>query len=370
MKAKTDADRIAQIITSVLNASRGNFSERLEASGKNDELDRLAAAINQMLENFQDQVSKRERIEQVLELTQFAIDRASIACFWISSDNEITYVNEKACRSLGYTREELQSLAIKDIDPGFPVEVWQKFWQELSRHKVQVFETSHQRKDGTIFPVEITSNYVEFDGKQYSCAFARDITEQKKAEEQIRRLAYYDSLTSLPNRRLYKELLSRALKFAERYRTTFAVLFVDLDNLKKVNDTFGHNMGDMVLKEVADRLEHCLRESDYLARQSKDGSKSTVSRIGGDEFIALVNNLTSQHNAESVSKRILKDLASPYDLNGNEVFISASIGIAMYPEDGNDPEGLLKKADMAMYSAKEKGKNNYQFFSAIEHGQE
>jgi diguanylate cyclase (GGDEF)-like protein/PAS domain S-box-containing protein len=369
MMKKTDANRIAQLIDSVLNAARDNYSERLDTSGNNDDLDRLAAAINQMLESFQDQVSKRERVEQLLELTQFAIDRASIACFWIRSDNKITYLNEQACRSLGYTREELQSLAIKDIDPEFPIEVWSKFWKDLTQQKVQVFETVHQRKDGTKFPVEITSNYVEFDGKQYSCAFARDITEQKKAEEQIRQLAYYDSLTNLPNRRFYKEVLFRALKHAARYQKIFAVLFIDLDNLKQVNDTFGHDMGDKVLKEVAGRLEHCLRESDYLARQCKDGTKSTVSRIGGDEFIVLLSEIANEQNAVCVSQRILKDLSKPYTLKGQEAHISASIGIALYPKDGNDPEKLLKNADMAMYSAKEKGKNNYQFFSAKGKGQ-
>jgi diguanylate cyclase (GGDEF)-like protein/PAS domain S-box-containing protein len=191
----------------------------------------------------------------------------------------------------------------------------------------------------------------------------RDITERKQAEEQIRFLAYYDNLTRLPNRTFYKELLTRALIYATRHKKTMAVLFVDLDSFKRVNDTLGHAVGDQLLQAVAERLLNATRKSDYVARSDDEDTINTVSRLGGDEFIVLLNEIVHAYDATVVARRILADLSKPFILGGNEVFVTASIGISLYPADGKEAETLLKNADIAMYSAKEHGKNNFQFYA-------
>ncbi len=191
----------------------------------------------------------------------------------------------------------------------------------------------------------------------------RDITERKRAEEQIRFLAYYDNLTHLPNRTFYKELLTRALTHAARNKKTMAVFYIDLDSFKRINDTLGHDVGDQLLQAFAERLLKATRKSDYVARSDDEDRSDTVSRLGGDEFIVLLNEIAHAFDATVVAHRVLADLSRPFLLSGKEVFITASIGISLYPADGKDVETLLKNADIAMYSAKEHGKNNFQFYS-------
>ena len=177
----------------------------------------------------------------------------------------------------------------------------------------------------------------------------RDITERRQAEEKLRVVATHDPLTALPNRTLLHERLSHALARAQRHGRQLAVLFVDLDRFKNVNDTLGHEAGDRLLQVAAQRLYDCLRETDTMARQ------------GGDEFVVLMDELTGHEPITRVAQRILDAVGQPFFIDGQELHITASIGISVYPEDGRT---LLKNADIAMYRAKEKGKNNYQFYSA------
>jgi diguanylate cyclase (GGDEF)-like protein len=181
------------------------------------------------------------------------------------------------------------------------------------------------------------------------CYFVyRDIAERRRAEERLRVVSTHDSLTALPNRTLLHERLSHALARAQRHGRQLAVLFVDLDRFKTVNDTLGHEAGDRLLQITAQRLYDCLRETDTMARQ------------GGDEFVVLMDELTDREPITRVSQRILDAVGEPFVIDGQELHITASIGISVYPEDGRT---LLRNADIAMYRAKEKGKNNYQFYS-------
>jgi PAS domain S-box-containing protein len=193
--------------------------------------------------------------------------------------------------------------------------------------------------------------------------FAQDITARRRAQEQIHYLAYFDSLTGLPNRTFYQELVPRALEQAKRRHTLLAVLFIDLDNFKRINDSFSHKTGDLLLKQAAERLLKSLRSSDYIARSELVRGDETVSRLGGDEFLVLLTDIKDIQDVARVSRRLLKDFSQPFDLIGQEVVMSASIGISIFPEDGENHECLLKNADIAMYHAKDKGKNNYQFYS-------
>lgn len=186
--------------------------------------------------------------------------------------------------------------------------------------------------------------------------------ERRRAEEQIIHAAFYDHLTQLPNRLLFHDRLKNTIEMAVRSRRTAALLFLDLDNFKRINDTLGHRMGDLLLKSAAERLSGCLRKSDTIARFKTELINPSVSRLGGDEFIILLPEIRQCEDTITVAKRIMEDMTHPFSLEGHELFISASLGIAIYPIDGNDVDTLLKNADTAMYHAKALGKNNFQFY--------
>ena len=193
---------------------------------------------------------------------------------------------------------------------------------------------------------------------------AQDITERKQAERAIHQLAYYDSLTGLANRVLFKDRLSNALSYAERYHQHLATLFIDLDRFKVINDTLGHTVGDRLLTHVAERLSESVRQSDSVGRHADHEPTHALARLGGDEFTILLTALPTPEDAGRVARRILEALAHPLSIDGHEIFISASIGISIFPSDGATVEALLKNADTAMYHAKEQGRNNCQFYSS------
>ncbi|KQL44766.1 hypothetical protein AN963_25725 [Brevibacillus choshinensis] len=178
----------------------------------------------------------------------------------------------------------------------------------------------------------------------------RDITERKQSEETIHHLAYHDALTDLPNRRMYVQQLTKEIMQAKRFQSNMAVLFLDMDRFKDINDSFGHDVGDMLLIEVAKRLQACVQPGD------------SVARLGGDEFTILLCQLTDSKQAEAVAELIMSQLQKPFELNGHLVTISSSIGIAMFPQDGENAEDLLKRADTALYSVKSQGRNGYSLF--------
>ncbi len=218
--------------------------------------------------------------------------------------------------------------------------------------------------DGGVRYVHLQAEALSGDGDRAVriAGVAQDITRRKRAEAEIRFLAYHDSLTRLANRRLFKEHLKRSLARARRRRGCAALLFIDLDHFKRINDTLGHSMGDLLLQRVADRLAKCIRETDCISRNQSEETDSNVSRFGGDEFIILLDQVADADAAGSVAQRVLDVLAPPMVLHDQEVVISASIGIAIAPRDGESVDGLLRRADAAMYHAKESGRNNYQLF--------
>lgn len=193
---------------------------------------------------------------------------------------------------------------------------------------------------------------------------AQDISERKRSEREIHRLAYYDSLTGLPNRVLFKDRVTQALAHARRYQSTLAVLFLDLDRFKVINDTLGHTVGDLLLKQVADRLSDSIRHSDSVGRSVEKDEKHELARLGGDEFTVLLTNIRAAQDAGTVARRILEALGKSFLIDGHEISVTVSVGIAIFPTDGDSVDLLLKSSDIAMYHAKEQGRNNAQFYSA------
>ncbi|WUR15002.1 EAL domain-containing protein [[Empedobacter] haloabium] len=194
----------------------------------------------------------------------------------------------------------------------------------------------------------------------------RDISERKRTEEQIRRLAYCDSLTGIPNRQAFLETLERELVRSRQGGRKFAILFMDLDSFKRINDTLGHDVGDLLLKVVSERLHDTIRPSDMVAHNDSTEHKrgSNLARLGGDEFTILIPDLDNVQDALTVAHRVKDAMRRPFNLEGHEIFVTASIGISLYPEDGEDGTSLLKYADTAMYHAKNCGKNNAKLYSS------
>lgn len=191
----------------------------------------------------------------------------------------------------------------------------------------------------------------------------QDITERKEAEKQIRNLAYFDSLTGLPNRILFKENLEHALAHAARKNSKVATLFLDLDRFKWINDTMGHSVGDKLLQEFAARLSKSVRKSDSITHDNLNQPYYSIARLGGDEFTIILDDINRSQDAAIVARRIIEESSKPFLLEGHEMYVTASIGISIFPDDAKDIVTLIKYADTAMYHAKDLGKNNFQFYS-------
>ncbi|MET0067459.1 MAG: EAL domain-containing protein [Candidatus Thiodiazotropha sp.] len=225
-------------------------------------------------------------------------------------------------------------------------------------------EATGQHKNGQRFSLELALSGTQVGDTNMLSVFARDITERKRWDERINYLAYCDSLTDLPNRQAFKEQVSKAIQSAIRHARIGAVLYLDLDEFKRINDTLGHDIGDMLLKHITQRLEKQVRGTDTVAlyRTDKD-NKRNIARLGGDEFTVLLDEIDNPEAAATVAARVQNAIARSYNLNGHEVYVTPSIGIAVFPRDGQDVEELLKNADTAMYHAKAMGKNNFQFYT-------
>ncbi|MCP4990337.1 MAG: EAL domain-containing protein [Colwellia sp.] len=322
------------------------FNQPLLVRG-NDEITDMVLAFNQM-------VAERNKYEGDQKVSAAVFKYASEAIMISNGNNEIESVNPAFCHISGYSLEEVLGKSPNVLTSGkHDSSFYQDMWQALDNDSCWQGEIWNKRKNGEIYPEFLSISVVrDKDNKpiQYISLFS-DITKHKKFEEDIWLQANFDSLTGLPNRNLFVDRLHNELKLINRNESELALLFIDLDRFKYVNDTWGHNSGDQLLKLAAIRLSNCVREKD------------TVSRFGGDEFVVLLLGLTNRLAIERVVKNILSSLSLPFYLhNNNEAVVSASIGVTLAPCDGNSVEVLLKNADTAMYQAKSAGRNTYQFF--------
>jgi len=278
----------------------------------------------------------------------------------ITRDGRILEVEEPSGFDKVFSRAGLLSKKIIEV-----------FTEDVSRPILQNLEMALTHGGMRFFEHELQvdedAGYYEWrivgSGKDEALAIVRDITERKRTEERVIRLAYHDILTGLLNRNSFKDHLGQAVAHAQRHGRYVATLFIDLDRFKRINDTFGYKVGDLLLQGVAERINEGLRKSDRAARNVDAQYSQCVSRLGGDEFTVLLPEVNRIQDAAKVAKRILDTISRPLIIAGHEIFITGSIGITVYPLDGEDPDTLLKNADAAMYNAKEQGRNNYQFYS-------
>ncbi len=342
---------IKQIAITARNITENKDYSLRAHRGVKDELGDMADVFNTMLSKIEEETeslySSEEKFRQLSTL-------APVGIFQINLENQITYVNNRWIEITGIKQplvkleHWLGRIRMEDRRKTL------KSWSELAQdHKAFVVEVGFEQEDNSIIWSIIEAS-VLFDSKGVVYGYMgalSDITDLKNAQIQMENLAFYDPLTGLSNRRLFKDRLSKAVAESKRRGTFIALLFLDLDQFKRINDSQGHDAGDQLLIEVARKLKECIRESD------------TVSRIGGDEFTVLLTDIDSTHGVHHIAEKILHSLSMPIFINNQEIINTASIGITLSPSDGDDEITLMRNADLAMYQAKANGRNNFQFFS-------
>ena len=289
----------------------------------------------------------------------YIVENSSTEIYIVQNDTfNYLYVNDMALKTLGYTRDEMMNMDIFDINKTITMQQVQSLQAAMLRDKKTSTRSVHTRKDGTTYPIQSYIQETQFNNQQAAIIFDIDITElidsEIKQQEQAITLQYqadHDYLTNLPNRVLFNTVLTQYIDRAKNEETEFALLFIDLDNFKEINDTLGHSIGDKVLKRISYKLTTILFEDEFVAR------------IGGDEFMVIANVYKTDKKVAVLAQKLLTSIKSKMIINNHELYLSASIGISFFPHDTSIQENLIKYADSAMYKAKELGKNKYEYYS-------
>lgn len=301
-------------------------------------------------------ITERKRVEREMQLAAMVYRAIGEAIMVADADNRIVAVNPSFTLLTGYTEQEAVGQTTKLLKSGrHTKDFYWRMWQSLERTGHWQGEIWNRRKSGEYYLEWLVINTVYDDNGVVlrRVAMFSDVTDQKRAEQTIWQQANFDPLTGLPNRRMFHDRLEQEIKKAHRSGLSLALLFLDLDHFKEINDTLGHGMGDLLLKEVAKRISSCARESD------------TVARLGGDEFTAILSEVDDFGSIARIAQDILRILADPMQLDDETIYISVSIGITLYPEDATTVEELVKNADQAMYAAKRHGRNCYSYFTSV-----
>lgn len=326
------------------------------------EPDELLHRVEMALQRRQLKHSNQEMAQQLQiseRMHRFLVEASPDLIFTLDEELRFTFVNDRVADLIGFAAPALLGRSLLSLVVPGDVEKVRYVLERTDGLRTIEFgvvcngEAAEERSFEVSFvPVELDLPLAKGSPALSSRLYgiARDVTEKKVAESRLTYLAYHDVLTGLPNRTLFRDRLGLAMVQARRSGARVAMMFVDLDRFKLANDTFGHLKGDELLQQVAQRLQGALREGDTLAR------------VGGDEFTILLPDLASQEDAATVAAKLVADVTAPFDIDGNEVFLTASVGIAMFPGDGHDSETLLRHADIAMYHVKARGKNGYGFF--------
>jgi len=286
---------------------------------------------------------------------------------WNVSENR-WYFSDEVCRIFGFAtgdRPADHDALAKVIDPDDLDHATQLFAAALRGEEKYEVEYRLIPADGTprVVAEQVQVRLNKEGRPEYVEGTVQDVTKRRHAEDRIRYLAYYDDLTGLPNRQMFSKQVAHALRRVRRNKQPLAFLILDLDNFKSINDTEGHSVGDRLLEQVAGRLSQCVRGEDLISRPFTDAPRPDVFRFGGDEFALLISGLQHEQDASVVARRIVSSLSEPFKVGAYDVYATASIGIALYPTDGEDVGTLLRNADSAMYQAKQKGKNTFEFYT-------
>ncbi len=309
--------------------------------------------IAKIVGTFQD-ITDRHLADQEMKKLSLAVEQTADSIMITDVNGRIEYVNLAFEKITGYKKTEILGQTPRIIKSDAQnKKFYGRLWESILNGDVFSDVIINRRKDGTLYYEEKTiTPQKDVMGKiTHFISSGKDITERMESQELLKHLAHHDNLTGMPNRLLFQDRLYQAMSRVSWHKRTVAILFIDLDRFKRINDTLGHEVGDQLLCETAERLNGCVREGD------------TVARLGGDEFSVILNDLASRDDISPICEKIIYSLTQPFVINGNELFISASIGIAQFPLDGEDNKTLLKKADMAMYEAKAKGGECYCFYS-------
>ena len=329
------------------------YTLRVEKTS-DDELGELTDEFNQMLAQIELRDGKLRQASEALAQTQDAI------CLRDENLNFI-YVNPAFVGLFGYHLEDVEgkNITLQADNMLEPELSHAEIYEIAAENGSYRGDVTQQTKSGKAIPIELLVSPVRDDSGKITSyvTVSTDITEKKRAAEAIWRQANFDALTGLPNRHMFNERLQQEVKRSQRNGKPFALIFLDMDNFKEVNDSLGHDMGDQLLVETAERLIACVRNSDAV------GHAHNVARLGGDEFTIILTELSDINNVEQIAQRILARLVEPYQLRDELVYVSASIGITVFPEDASDTEALIKNADQSMYHAKNKGRNQYSYFT-------
>ncbi len=308
-----------------------------------------------VLGSFED-ITERKQTEEKLRQWVKVLEKSAEAILITDAQTHILQINQAFTQITGYRESEVLGKRPNILRSGkHNIDFYDKMWKSINTQGYWEGEIWDRRKNGEIYPQWLHISVIKDEANEqvtnYLGIFS-DLTLRKQTEQRLVYLAHYDDLTGLPNRTLFYERVSRAIYHAQQHSKRVAVMFLDIDGFKYVNDTWGHIVGDLLLKKVANRLTECRCKTDMIAR------------LGGDDFSMVLENVNNTKEVGRFAQNLLKVMQSPFELNGHETFITTSIGISLYPSDSQDVNTLLKHADAAMYRAKEKGKNNYQFFTA------
>ncbi len=357
-------------IESAIQSLRLGAYDHLRKPYEPEELIKTVRHAVSTLQLERDNARMLEELEHSEQWHRLLVNSSPDILYTLDARGVITYVNDSVERTLGFRPSELIG---KDylvlVPPGEMENARDRLNERRTgdratrnhelrlRRKENLLSSLSERTSQDVATVELSAmgmyRNLGGEGKTFLGTYgvARDISERKQAEASIAFQAYHDLLTGLPNRALFKDRLGQAIVHAKRHGQTLAALFLDLDRFKMVNDTLGHLVGDGLLQAIAQRLRGSLREGD------------TLSRIGGDEFMLLLPQIRNRDNAASIARKILASLKQPFQVEGHEIFVGISIGIAVFPDDGDSIETLVKHADIAMYHAKDSGRNDYKFFT-------
>ncbi len=347
------ADPIRRISLAADKVAEGDLESEVPQIKGNGEVAHLSRAIHEMVLSLTQEIKQRRLAEAGLRLSAKVFEQNSEAIVVTDAENNIITVNRAFTEITGYVADEVVGRNPRMFSSGQQsAQFYREMWQKLNEENMWRGEIWNKRKNGDVFPEWLTISNVrdEVGNLTHHIAIFMDITERKKEEERIRQLANYDVLSGLPNRNLLADRMEQGISQALRHQTKMAVLFIDLDHFKNINDSLGHDVGDEMLKQVALNLRACLRRSD------------TLGRFGGDEFIGLLTDLNDESEASLVAEKMIDVLSKPFEIGQHKLHVTPSIGICICPNDGDTAMQLVRNADLAMYRAKDRGRNRFAFY--------